>query len=91
MTDEGSLFHLIRQPCGLPPSPLAVPDKIFGLTLSLDFIDRGAHCACALSATGSAQARGLKEKAWGVQRREKALGAYSIKNERIMEKGLYKW
>ena len=46
----------------MPASPFAVPDKIFGLTLSLDFIDRGTHCAWALSATGSAQARGPREK-----------------------------
>ena len=38
--------------------PFAVPDKIFGLTPFLDFIDRGTHCAFASSATGSAQARG---------------------------------
>ena len=38
--------------------PFAVPDKIFGLTLSLDFIDRGTHYALAASATGSARARG---------------------------------
>ena len=38
--------------------PLAVPDKIFGLTLFLDFIDRCAHYALAFSATGSARARG---------------------------------
>ena len=37
--------------------PFAVPDKIFGLTLILDFIDRGTHCALAVSATGSARAR----------------------------------
>ena len=42
----------------LPIPPFAVPDKIFGLTYFLDFIDRGTHCACAFSATGSAQARG---------------------------------
>ena len=46
----------------MPASPFAVPDKIFGLTLSLDFIDRGTHCAWASSATGSAQARGPREK-----------------------------
>ena len=46
----------------MPASPFAVPDQIFGLTLSLDFIDRGTHCAWALSATGSAQARGPGEK-----------------------------
>ena len=38
-------------------SPFAVPDKIFGLALFLDFIDRCTHCAWASSATGSAQAR----------------------------------
>ena len=37
--------------------PFAVPDKIFGLALFLDFIDRGTRCACASSATGSTQAR----------------------------------
>ena len=35
----------------------AVPYQIFGLTLFLDLIDRGTHCAFASSATGSAQAR----------------------------------
>jgi len=35
--------------------PLAVPDKIFGLTLFLDFIDRGAINQLALSAIGSAR------------------------------------
>ena len=38
--------------------PFAVPDKIFGLARSLDFIDRCTRCALALSATGSARARG---------------------------------
>jgi len=37
--------------------PFAVPDKIFGLTHFLDFIDRGTHCALAASATGSARTR----------------------------------
>ena len=39
-------------------SPFAVPEKIFGLTLVLDFFDRCTHCALAASATGSARARG---------------------------------
>ncbi len=34
--------------------PFAVPDKIFGLTLFLDFIDRGTINQFASSATGSA-------------------------------------
>ena len=38
--------------------PFAVPDKIFGLTPFLDFIDRGTHYALASPATGSARARG---------------------------------
>ena len=38
--------------------PVAVPEKIIGLTLILDFFDRCTRCALALSATGSAQARG---------------------------------
>ena len=41
--------------------PFAVPDKIFGLTLILDFIDRGTRCAFAYSATGRTQARGHPE------------------------------
>ncbi len=45
-------------PLCLPIPPFAVPDKNFGLTQFLDFIDRGTHCACAFTATGSAQARG---------------------------------
>ena len=35
--------------------PFAVPYKIFGLTLFLDFIDRGAINQLAYSATGSAR------------------------------------
>ena len=35
--------------------PLAVPDKIVGLTHFLNFIDRGAINHLAVSATGSAQ------------------------------------
>ena len=42
-------------------SPFAVPDKIFGLTLILDFIDRCTHCAFPASATGSGKARGRGE------------------------------
>ena len=38
-------------------SPFAVPDKIFGLTHFLDFIDRGTHCALPSSATGGGRAR----------------------------------
>ena len=37
--------------------PFAVPDRIFELTLFLDFIDRSTCCVCAASAAGSAQAR----------------------------------
>ena len=45
--------------CGLTVRlPFAVPEKIIGLTHSLDFFDRGTHCALAASATGSARARG---------------------------------
>ena len=43
---------------GLRRSPFAVPDKIFGLTHFLDFIDRGTHYTLAVSATGSARACG---------------------------------
>ena len=35
--------------------PLAVPEKALGLTLSLDFFDRGAINQLAASATGSAR------------------------------------
>ena len=35
--------------------PFAVPDKIFGLTLFLDFIDRGTQIPCTASAAGSVQ------------------------------------
>ena len=35
--------------------PLAVPEKIIGLTLILDFSDRGAINQLACSATGSAR------------------------------------
>ena len=38
--------------------PFVVPDKIFGLTLILDFIDHGTRLCPALSATGSAGQRG---------------------------------
>ena len=45
----GIVFFAID--CG----PLAVPDKILGLTLFPDFIDRGAINQLASSATGSAR------------------------------------
>ena len=38
--------------------PFVVPDKIFGLTLILDFIDHGTRLCPASSATGSAGQRG---------------------------------
>ena len=41
-------FHCVEFGMG----PLAVPDKIFGLTLFLDFIDRGAINHFTSSATG---------------------------------------
>ena len=41
-----------------PSERLRCPTKSAGLRIILDFVDRGTHCACALSATGSAQARG---------------------------------
>lgn len=37
-------------------SPFAVPEKIIGLTLFLDFFDRGTQSACTAPATGSVQA-----------------------------------
>jgi hypothetical protein len=57
-----SIVHCEQRPKKpLNRCPFAVPDKIFGLTLILDFIDRGTHCALAVSATGSARARGRGE------------------------------
>ena len=41
--------------------PFAVPDKIFGLALFLDFIDRGTRLCSAVSATGGAEQRGPYE------------------------------
>ena len=38
--------------------PFAVPEKIIGLTLILDFFDRCTRCALASPATGGARARG---------------------------------
>jgi len=42
MGQGGNLPSRLRIIC-----PFAVPDKIFGLALFLDFIDRGTHCALA--------------------------------------------
>ena len=41
-SSEGALVGIIITPMcqSMIPPPVAVPDKIFGLTLSLDFIDR---------------------------------------------------
>jgi hypothetical protein len=44
-------FHCVEFVIG----PLAVPEKIIGLTLILDFFDRGAINQLACSATGSAR------------------------------------
>ena len=53
------LLFWLRRP-DLNQRPVAVPEKIIGLALVLDFFDRGHSFFLALSSTGRARKRPLR-------------------------------
>jgi len=55
---KGCLFLCLGTGWTVHLFPVAVPDKIIGLTLILDFIDRCPRCALPASAPGGGRARG---------------------------------
>ena len=57
LTVTASGFWRRKRDLKLQATPLAVPEKIFGLTLYLDFFDRCANAVLAVSAAGGARRR----------------------------------